>query len=75
MADVSLNLSSDEALVFCEWLASLQERDHASPLWDDAEQSVLWSLESQLEPLLIAIVMPDCREQVAAAKLNMMRDE
>lgn len=74
MAEISLTVSSDEALVFFEWLASLQDRIHAPQLWDDAEQSVLWNLESQLEPLLTAIVLPDYREQLATAKLNIMRD-
>ena len=74
MAEVSLSLSSDAALVFFEWLASLQDRDHASSLWDDAEQLVLWNLEGQLESLLTAVVMPDYREQIATAKRNIMSD-
>lgn len=49
---MKLELTHDEALVFFEWLARLDEQD-AFPCEDPAEQQVLWSLHGQLEKTLV----------------------
>ncbi|MCG8556724.1 MAG: hypothetical protein MJD61_15775 [Proteobacteria bacterium] len=49
---MKLELTSDEALVFFEWLSRLDERD-ALPVEDPAEEQVLWRLHGQLEKTLV----------------------
>lgn len=66
MKTFSLALTHDEALVLYEWLASLDDKPHASP--DDAEQTILWRLEGQLESQLPEVLMPDYAQRLAEAK-------
>lgn len=63
---IALDLSSSEALVFHDWLATAHEKGMEGV--DEASGTVLWDLESQLEPLLLAIVQTDYAVQVARAK-------
>ncbi len=69
MNNFALILSHDEALVFFEWLSSLEERVD-STIYDEAEQNVVWKIEGQLEKGLPDVVMEDYRERVTAAKLR-----
>lgn len=48
---VHLVLSADEALVFFEWLARFNAAEHEFD--EQAEQRVLWDLESMLESVLV----------------------
>lgn len=61
---VTIELSDAEALVLFEWLASHDEL----PFDDAAEQSVLWSIEAQLEKTLIEPFRPEYRALVDAAR-------
>lgn len=69
MDEVTLALNRDEALVFFEWLSSLQERADFS-VYDESEQKVIWKIEGQLEKMLPDIVLKDYKERVSAAKLR-----
>lgn len=68
--ELKLYLSSSEALVLYDWLASTHER--GLPGLDDASATVLWDLESQLEPLLVAIVQADYSLQVENARARVL---
>ena len=63
---IQVTLTRHEALILFEWLASLDAR-LAVPL-DNAEQTVVWRLEGQLESLLTEVIAPDYQERVLAAK-------
>jgi hypothetical protein len=64
--NVELRLTSAEALVLFEWLAAAN--DGKELVVDEAEQRVLWDLESQLETKLVEPLMPNYTELVNAAK-------
>lgn len=59
---ITVRLSSDQALVLFDWMSSRDERDSSSA--HPAEQRVLWDLESQLEAKLPMLFDPDYAEQV-----------
>lgn len=58
MADnlVSVELSRDQALVLFGWLARHNESTTVEDFADQAEQRVLWDLESILEQRLVASI-------------------
>lgn len=64
--NVELQLTTAEALVLFEWLAAAH--DARELILDEAEQRVLWDLESQLETKLVEPLMPNYTELVDAAK-------
>lgn len=64
--NVELRLTTAEALVLFEWLAAAD--DAKQLIVDEAEQRVLWDLESQLETKLVEPLMPNYTELVDAAK-------
>ena len=64
---MKLELTQDEALVFFEWLARLDEHD-AFPCQDPADRQVLWSLHGQLEKVLVEPFREDYRELVEQAR-------
>ena len=64
--DVNLPLTRDEALVLFEWLGHFNNREHEFE--DQAEQRVLWDLESMLESQLVEPFSPAYRDLVAAAR-------
>jgi hypothetical protein len=66
-ADVSLKLSTDEALVLFEWITRFNQR--ADTTFDDqAEQRVLWDLEATLEAALAEPFRGDYRALLEAAR-------
>jgi len=50
--NVSLQLSSNEALVLLEWLAKFNQKEHPSLFEDQAEVRILFDLESSLEKVV-----------------------
>ena len=74
MADeISLALSRDQALVLFEWLARAGVSQQPVPFEDQAEQRVLWDLESLLEAALVEPLRIDYRTLVGRA-LERLRD-
>lgn len=69
--NVELRLTTAEALVLFEWLAAAH--DAKALTMDEAEQRVLWDLESQLETKLIEPLMPNYTELLNAAKKAVLR--
>lgn len=63
---VNLVLTPDEALVLFEWLARFNAIENAFA--DQAEQRVLWDLESMLESALVAPLRPDYTALLSAAR-------
>jgi hypothetical protein len=71
---MKLELTEDQALVFFEWLARLDEQD-AFPCEDPAEEQVLWSLHGQLEKLLVEPFQPNYRELVEKARTRVKANQ
>jgi len=66
MENVALHLTKAEALVLFEWLATRD--DSQSLVVDEAEQTVLWRVEAQLEKSLTELFAPNHSELLALAK-------
>lgn len=64
---VNLTLSHDEALVFFEWLARLDEGE-TSHCYDSAEQHVMWILQAQLEKLLVEPFQENYHDVIESAR-------
>ena len=65
--DLTINLTSDEALVLFDWLARF-EGEQPPALDDQAEQIVLWNVEAVLEKALVEPLKPDYVELLARAR-------
>lgn len=50
--NVSIKLSSNEALVLLEWLTKFNEKEHPLLFEDQAEERILFDLESSLEKIV-----------------------
>ena len=68
---IQLTMTRNEALVLFEWLASFETKG-AQLAIDEAEQTVLWGVESQLEKALHEILSPDYDKLLAAAKRHVL---
>jgi len=55
---ISIKLSGDEALVLFDWLARFNKNNNTD-LTDQAEQRVLWDIESSLESVLVQVFSED----------------
>jgi hypothetical protein len=66
--EISLALSRDQALVLFEWLARAGVSQQPVPFEDQAEQRVLWDLESLLEAALVEPLRSDYRTLVERAR-------
>ncbi|MBP2269207.1 hypothetical protein J3A64_004747 [Pseudarthrobacter sp. PvP004] len=55
---ISIKLSGDEALVLFDWLARFNKNNNTD-LTDQAEQRVLWDIESSLESALVQVFSED----------------
>ena len=66
-SSVTLELTDEEALVLFDWLARSTGGKPAAFV-DQAEQRVLWDIESMLESVLLAPISPDYNSQLAAAR-------
>jgi len=71
---ISLRLSRDEALVFFEWLASLEQRGSSAYI-EEAEWRVIWSLEGQIERTLAEVLAPSYADLLAKAKLDITKEK
>ena len=70
---VTIELSEDQAMVLFEWLAGFNQQK-SQDFADQAEQRVLWDLESTLESLLAEPLSGDYRAIVEAARAR-VRDQ
>lgn len=50
--NVSLKLSSSEAIVLLEWLTKFNQKEHPLLFEDQAEERVLFDLEASLEKII-----------------------
>ena len=72
MADeISIGLSREQALVLYDWLARKGAAVQPAAFEDQAEQRVLWDLESALESVLDEPLRADYRELIAAARARL----
>jgi hypothetical protein len=68
MSDVTVTLTSEEALVLFEWLVRSSDRGAPAPFVDQAEERVLWVVEGALERSLVAPLQPDYAAQLQQAR-------
>jgi hypothetical protein len=71
---IILELTPAESLVLFELLSRL-DAHKSVPFEDQAEQTVLWKLEAQLEKTLTAPLAADYKEQLAAARQQVRAGE
>lgn len=65
--NISLTLTSEEALVLFEFLARYSDSDRLS-ITDDSEQRLLWNLTCQLERNLVDLFDSDYQDRVQKAR-------
>jgi hypothetical protein len=49
---IVIKFSADEALVLLEWLSKFNEADHPALFQDQAEERILFDLETELETVV-----------------------
>jgi hypothetical protein len=64
---VRLELTSDEALVFYDWLTRFNQQDKTT-FADQAEERILFDLEAMLEKTLVAPLQAEYAVLVAQAR-------
>lgn len=57
--DVTISLSSDEALVLFDLLHRWEDDEQVTPPQNEAEQVALWNLSALLERVLVGPFSPD----------------
>lgn len=72
--EVTLELSGDEALVFFDWLRRFNHTATKS-FEDQAEQRVLWDIESMLESALVEPLAAKYDTLLAAARARVRDSE
>jgi hypothetical protein len=70
---IRLDLTADEALVLFEWLAR-SDSEGSLTFAHPAEQRVLWSLEGQLESVLVEPLTEDYRLRLEEARKKIAGD-
>lgn len=70
---VTIELTSDAALVLYDWLTRFNQREETA-FADQAEERVLFDLEAMLEKALVAPLQSDYAALVAQARSH-VRDE
>lgn len=68
---IKFHLSSDEALVFFDWLGQFNSKDRSALFSHKAEQQIMFDLEAVLEKILVEPFRDDYPELVKAAKENL----
>lgn len=71
---IILELSNEEALVFFDWLVRFNENEDMTTIEDQAEERVLFDLESTLEKSLSKVLSSNYNEILAIAR-EKVRDE
>lgn len=71
---MSLQLSSDEAIVLLEWLINFNQEEHNELFEDQSEKRALWNLEALLEKSVPEILDPNYLEILANAR-EKLRDD
>ena len=72
--EVTIRLNKDEALVLFEFLSRFNEKDNNEIFQDQAEEKTLWTIEGQLEKILVEPFMPDYKDIIQNAR-NRVRDK
>jgi hypothetical protein len=70
---VTLELSSDEALVLYDWPTHFNQRDDIE-FADQAETRVLFDLEAMLEKEIVAPLQPDYAALLAQARAHVRNE-
>jgi len=70
---ITIKLTKDESLVLFEFLSRFNQTDHADIFADQSEQKILWTIEGQLEKILVEPFNPDYMDIIKEAR-NRLRD-
>ena len=68
-SEISLKLSRDQAVVLFEWLGRTGSAGFPAEFEDQAEQRILWDLESLLEAVLTEPLGDDYRGRLEKARM------
>ena len=72
--EILIKLSKDEALVLFEFVSRFNQLDQDEIFQDQAEQKLVWLIETQLEKILVEPFQPDYKEIIQEAR-NKVRDK
>jgi hypothetical protein len=73
--NLNLTFKKDESLILFDFLTRLNENENKNIYEDDAEQQILWEIESQLEKQLIEPLLPNYKSLIEKARENMRKEE
>ena len=71
--EIEIRLTKDEALVLFEFLSRFNQADNNAIFEDKSEQKTLWTIEGQLEKILVEPFKPDYLDIIKEAR-NRLRD-
>ena len=72
--DISIVFSEDEAIVLFEWLHKLNEEERPGLIQDQAEERLLFDLESELEKMVSSAFSNNYKELLFKARAR-IRDK
>ncbi|NEN22298.1 hypothetical protein G3O08_02115 [Cryomorpha ignava] len=72
---VIIALTQDEAVVLYDYLTRFNSQDNNVPFDDQAEQRVLWDIESMLEKEMVASLKTNYQDIVKQARDNIRDNE
>jgi len=72
--NINIMLNEDEAIVLFEWLSNFNAKDNTTLFEDQAEQRVLFNLETELEKNISSVFDNDYKNVLLKARDN-IRDK
>lgn len=71
--EITIKLTKDESLVLFEFLSRFNQTNHPEIFEDQSEQKTLWTIEGQLEKILVEPFQSDYLDIIKEAR-NRIRD-
>lgn len=72
--NINIKLNEDDAIVLFEWLSNFNSKDNTTLFEDQAEQRVLFNLETELEKNISSVFDNDYKSVLLKAR-NSIRDK
>lgn len=70
-----LQLSNEEAIIFYNWIANFNQKEHELFFEDQSEQRILWDMEAELEKVIPIVFNNNYHEFLFKAKQKLKDDE
>ena len=72
---ITLKLTNDQALVFFDFLTRLNENTYCTIFQSEAEQKVIWNMQTQLEKTLAEPLMENYEELLKIARNHLIAEQ